>query len=372
MTTGSARVLDLFGARVNPAGRPRRKQSEIFSLESDLSDGERWLVAEQIEKRVLSARSNPAAEWSDRSGERLLVEAERYAKCGLEVLPLDCCDCASGYMVPIFCRSRICERCGRIYRNQIAKQIETVLNECIEADRRGYVLALLTLTVNSRRWGGRMPSRRDIKRFMGEKSQFLRLYFGKFRGVWTKKGKIREDRKRFIGAGSVGVLEVGHDNNNLHFHAIVYGPIKVWADMVADWQRITGDSRGVDIRARGARDPKRLASYVLKYMTKPPSGHYGFIADYSIMIKGSRRLSTSGIFYRRIKRTVKEKRRCSCAVCGGRLVPLEPCLAHRSGDRLNLYQALDRAGTGVPDRNPDFGTKPEKSQRVTLPLILPF
>lgn len=208
-------VLDLFGRRCSGHGSPKQT-TDIFSLDSDYSPGERWIIADWMSQGGLSE--------GGRRGEKIITEAERYAKCGLEVLPLDCSECRSGYFVPIFCRSRICERCGRIYKKGLDASLRPLLYEVAASPRRGYVLALLTLTVTSNRWGGGLPGGGDIKRFGREVSAFLRLKYGRFRGVWTKSGKIREDRRREIGAGSVGVYEVGSNNNNLHFHAIVLVP----------------------------------------------------------------------------------------------------------------------------------------------------
>ncbi|MHC4645183.1 MAG: hypothetical protein ACYTBJ_06760 [Planctomycetota bacterium] len=167
-----------------------------------------------------------------------------------------------------------------------------------------------------------MPTRDDIKRFYKETALFLRLFYGKYQGKMTVKNdvvKVHERRKKFQGAGWIAAVEFGRDNNNLHCHAITYGPYIPWSQLLRAWQTITGDSRGVHIKP--AKNPKKASNYILKYITKPPvTDSYARIAQYVITIKGTRRLRSGGIFYNRFKKTVKEKPACACAICNSRLI----------------------------------------------------
>lgn len=320
--------VDLFG---NPIPWKESKHTEVFHLDSDLSAGERTVISGFMQSKALDVIAQ-----DQKAGESILMEAVRYNKCGQEAIGLFCPECHKSYFIKTLCRSRICEKCGRIYRKQMEGQITPLIKKTVARKPKGYVLGLLTLTVTSKRFAGQMPGRADIKRFYKESSAFLRLNYGKYAGTWTKKGKIRENRKRFIGAGWIATIEVGRNNNNLHLHAIIYGPIRQWHRLKSSWEMITGDSQGVDIRA--AWKPKQVALYILKYITKPPaSDSYAAIADYAISIKGSRRIRTGGVFYNRVKNLKSERPPCRCLFCRSRLIMDVIFEVVDSGTRIDLY-----------------------------------
>jgi len=204
--------------------------------------------------------------------------------------------------------------------------------------KSGYFLSMLTLTVTSKRYGDKMPNREDIRRFYKETSHFLRLNFGKFKCHETKKGKIVENRKKYIGAGWIATIEVGSDNNNLHCHAIVYGPWQKYFDLLSSWEKITGDSQGVWIKP--IQNPQKAANYVLKYITTPPvTDSYKSVANYSVMIKGSRRLRSGGVFYNRIK-IPKSEKNCNCLFCRSRLIMSGNIDLVNLNGQIDLYREL--------------------------------
>jgi hypothetical protein len=293
-----------------------KKPVDIFNHESDLSDAERFIVAEQL---VTNAEERYPF-WSmrrDKEVGRVKDEAARYCNCGKEHDTWRCPDDDNVFWRPYFCHCRICERCARIHANRLKRQILPIIKEIDGNRRRGYFLALTTLTVTTKRFGDDLPGRDGIAQLYRESTQLLRQYFNKFAMVQTRTGKWREDRKRFIGAGWVATVECGKDNNNLHIHALTYGPYRSQAKVREAWEAITGDSYRVNIKPKSPRD---VVNYILKYIAKPPqTDSYARLAAYLESIRGSRRLRTGGIFYNRFKRIKVERKHPACPFCGSSL-----------------------------------------------------
>jgi uncharacterized protein with PIN domain len=276
-----------------------------------LDQAERTEVAEEM-RRISRDVGAGSRAW------RFQVEADRYEKCGREALLLQCEEDHRTFFTKITCKSRICEQCGKSYYGRIGDNFRDLVKIILANKRSGYFCSLLTLTVKKDRFGDRMPNRSDIARFYKESSMFMRLFCGRYKGVWTKTGKVREDRRHWIGAGSVSVVEVGVDNNNLHLHAIVYMPFVPLSVIRSNWKRITGDSHV--FRLDRAKNVKHVTNYILKYITKPPAANsYRGLAEYAWMIKGSRRLRSTGMFYRSLVVSGRKRLRCRCPYCSGRL-----------------------------------------------------
>lgn len=318
-----------------------------------LDQAERHQVAEEM-RRISRDVGADSRAW------RFQVEADRYEKCGRESLLLKCEQDQQTFFTRITCKSRICEECGKSYYGKIGDNFRDLVKIILANKRSGYFCSLLTLTVTKDRFGGRMPNRSDIARFYKESSMFMRLFCSRYKGVWTKKGKVREDRRHWIGAGSVSVVEVGVDNNNLHLHAIVYMPFVPLSVIRSSWKRITGDSHV--FRLDRARNAKHVTNYILKYITKPPSTNsYRGLAEYAWMIKGSRRLRSTGMFYRSLFASKKEKLRCRCPYCSGRLKIagfVETCSLKR--DVLKIWELLHSVvesgrNLPVPSLHWDYG-----------------
>lgn len=304
----------LFGERIEP---PKAAHVEKFDVEDGLQPNERVVIAAEMIERAYATWP----EWDQRL-EKIEIEAKRFANCGTAAIGFTCSDCRTNYGVHVTCKSRICEPCGWRYVKQLEKSIEGQLRRLVAKKRRGYVLALLTLTVTSKRYGDKLPDREGILRLYRETSEFLRLHYGRYQAKRTKTAKLRENRRKDVGAGWIAVLETGSDNNNAHCHALVYGPIR--HGLRTSWEAITGDSFGVDIREvkPTGEGLHRAVRYITKYIAKPPrTDSYGRLADYAVMIKGSRRLRTGGVFYNRFKLPKRKKCDFRCLVCGGKLLP---------------------------------------------------
>lgn len=245
-------------------------------------------------------------------------EADRLQFCGCQTLKFECEADRLEFGIRTSCRSRVCERCGRSVWKMLSKAVQETIAIAFARRRPGWYTSLVTLTVNKARFGDRMPDREDIERFYRESSQFFRLHCGRYQGVFTKSGKVREDRKRWLGGAWIAAVEIGAENNNLHCHAVVSMPWAHFSRLKADWLKITGDSFVVNIRP--VDSPKKAAGYLLKYITKPPqSESYAGGADYAWMIKGSRRIRSGGLFYNWLKRIKPDPLSCRCPYCDGRL-----------------------------------------------------
>lgn len=339
--------INLFGDVEGYKSAKIRPYTEIFNPSAQISYGERQIIGSEIEK---------LADWelesgSEKRSEKLKEEARRYVNCQKDHV-IKCCENDNlQYFIKIFCRSRICEDCGRIYRHDLEKKLLPILTGIKKEKRRGYYLSLLTLTVTSKRWA-EYPNSEDLDRFYRESSLFLGRFYGKYNAV-IKHGalmqpaprytyrtvdghrvkyseripKIRLNRKGhevfdyriWRGAGFMAVMEFGADNNNLHLHSITYGPHVPHETLSKIWQEITSDSYIVDIRQVGG-NVHDVAGYILKYITKPPATNsYAAIAQYTQLIKGSRRIRTGGIFYNVLSIKKEKKEEPRCPYCRGKL-----------------------------------------------------
>lgn len=189
-----------------------------------------------------------------------------------------------------------------------------LIGPCLANRKRGWTVAMLTLSESSGKYRGHYPNQDEYKRFNRNVGAFCRLFYGKFRGRFTKTGKVCENRKQFQGAGTVGVNEFGQDNNNLHCHILLYGPWIAWEKLQRAWVRITGGDTGCFIEP--IRNPNKAAHYVAKYITKAPR----FLdpdraVEFVKATKGSRRIRTGGIFYNQIKLSKPDVKRDECPFC---------------------------------------------------------
>lgn len=313
------------------------QHTEVFDDDAGLSRSERLLVQASGLDLIASLETS-----APRQFEKLATEFHRFAQCGNEFLPLDCEQCTTGHYVAIRCRSRLCEDCNEAWAKGIREQLLPAVKNLNANKRRGFVVSHVVLTVG--KWWGeeRMPNMKEIKQFTGWCSDFTRLHYGKYIGAWSKSNKVVERRKRFLGGASVRVLEFGIDNNNLHAHLIVYGPIKPKNVLDASWSRITGN-RGRFIWIQKVRNTKNAVGYIMKELVKSPvSQSYKKMAEYVVAIKGVRRLATGGVLYNRIKtkKIDPDKPICCCTVCGHRLRPGEAVPFHKLGSRVDLWPEL--------------------------------
>jgi hypothetical protein len=224
---------------------------------------------------------------------KMYFEAYKLENCMKTGIVIHCDTCGKQFYVPLRCDLRICSDCSRKHSRRLLKKYLPLIQKLGEVRGSSYTLKFLTLTVVNTR----ELSNESIKALFKNVRKLIREFF---------------DKK--MGAGALGVLEVGK-NLNIHIHLLAYGPYVLQQRLSERWAEITGDSFIVDIRkARG--NHQNLLNYVLKYITKPCSfeepKHY---AQYLMALKGVRRVHSFGIFYN-IGKVIKELIRCAC---GGRL-----------------------------------------------------
>ena len=323
----------------------------FYPQTAPLTRPDRGLVAQAMKEKAAGYLRSGYFD-QRRKGERIRDEADRFAVCGDHHVVWQCPDDLQLFSVPVSCHSRICEPCAKKFYFQIRDSMEDIIKPLFAQKRKGFGVFLLTLTTNTKRYAGAAPTREHIRRLYDESTNFFRLYYGKYQAKTTKNGKIIEDQSRYTyqtdvngtrkktrnpsrsrltragkevqdyrryrGAGFISTIEVGHNNNNLHIHAVVYGPYIPIRKLSASWKQLTGDSMVVDIKA--VYRMKTAIWYVMKYIVKPPSfDGYHDLANYAEMIKGSRRLRAGGIFYDRIKRAPRPKLKFGCPYCSSRL-----------------------------------------------------
>ena len=315
----------------------KNRHREIFDLDAGISRAERLLVESAGYDLIADMKEDDPKRY-----ERLCTEFHRYSQCGNEFLPLDCIKCETQHYVPIRCRSRLCEDCNKAWAQGIKKQLGPEIGKLNSNKRKGFAVSHVVLTVEKWWNADRMPGPEEIKLFSRWCSDFTRLHYGKHIGAWSRSGKVVERRKRFQGGAWVRVLEFGLDNNNLHAHLIVYGPLKPKTVLDASWSRITGN-RGRWIWIQRVKKTKHAVSYIMKELVKAPvSEGYVNMAGYVIAIKGTRRLATGGILYNRIRSRLvdPDKPRFGYSVCGGLLLPGESGSLQNLGSRVNLWPEL--------------------------------
>ena len=329
--------------KVSPKIKKKYNRPPRFSY-----DDSQKIAMELSTRAVIYEKCN--SERERKKGIALRREAERFCQCGYAFKVYECEYDANRFMVPLSCHSRICENCSGMYYRKIIKSVEQTLAPMFSKKVRGYGVFLLTLTVNTNRYDG-MPNREDIERFYSESSKFFKLFYGKFKSKFNKKGDVIEDQtrtewihradgtkfrkkrkptmktgkdgtqkeewRRFRGAGYIASIEIG-SSNNLHCHAIVYAPYVSQKLLSETWLKITGDSFIVGIES--VKHHKKAAWYVMKYIMKPPqTDSYLELCDYLEFIKGTRRIRAGGVFYGRVKKLEKEILEFSCPYCSGRL-----------------------------------------------------
>jgi len=159
----------------------------------------------------------------------------------------------------------------------------------------------------------------------------IRRFYSKFAPRVSRNGRTYASKKR-RNCGAFVVWELGK-TNNLHCHAVVFGPYIPNAKLSQAWLDITRDSKVVDIRA--VHQPSRTVRYVAKspvdsarfltsYIAKSPVNlSPAHVAAWWWLMKGSRVLQTYGVFYNtcsaaREKRT--DKPEFCCLFCDEHLL----------------------------------------------------
>jgi len=305
------------------------KRSDFFSLEGDLSPVERNYIADLL---VDHYRDN---EYNFKKATALIRRVDRFRNCGSEGSRRPCPSCSINFYTRYFCKHRICDVCARIYGKVIRDKVTRLINPVFANRKKGWTVAMLTLSESSGKYRGRYPNREEYRRFNQNVSTFCRLFYGKFRGTWTRTGKVREDRKHFLGAGWFAVNEFGQDNNNLHSHILIYGPWIPHSKLLAAWIKITGGDRGCYIEPM--QKPSVAIRYVSKYITKPPRFLDPSVAvKFVVASKSQRRIRSGGIFYNQIKIEKGDRHPDTCPFCLVNLAYGGVCDLLETTDGINL------------------------------------
>ncbi len=284
-----------------------RPAAEVFSHDDDMSDVERDYLSKVMSDDALS-------DYSVLHIHRKLTIIERFRLCGRQGSSQVCPECSINFYTRFYCKAKLCDRCARIYGAQVYKKIMDLIKPCFARRKKGWTVALLTLSTSTAKYRGRFPNKDDTRLFNKQVSSFCRLFYGKYKGKFTKSEKVIEDRKRYQGAGTIAVNEFGQDNNNLHAHILVYGPWIKWEKLLAAWVRITGGDTGCHIEP--IRNPNKAARYTAKYVTKPPRFLDFYRAvEFLKATKGTRRIRTGGIFYNQIKFSKRKHDPDQCPFC---------------------------------------------------------
>jgi hypothetical protein len=353
----------------------------------DFSPGEREKIAYFLNQRAvdLAGTMRPA---DQKLSTALSREAERFCRCGSDFAVSACQPCRYDFRTPVSCNSRLCSKCGRRIVKRLQEPLEKMLRSLPK--RKGWGLMLVTLTTTTDRYDG-LPVRKDYRRLQRETADFFRLYYGKYEAHMTARGRVIETKQRYAyernelgkrvkiprrpiirqgrnglvedwrvyrGAGVIATMELGTRkgtnragelNNNLHTHALVWAPYISQKRLSESWHKITGDSYIVDVRS--VRSIKQAVWYVLKYMSKPPAlESYAELANFAESAKGSRRIKTSGEFYRSLQKEKNTDVKRCCPGCQGQLefIKVETILDLESTTIMPLWPILFRLARGEP------------------------
>src|SRR5271169_1703914 len=94
---------------------------------------------------------------------------------------------------------------------------------------------------------------------------------------------------------ALSVDEVGFNNLNLHAHILFYGPYIKQDDLKRMWQKVSGFQ--VVWIEEAEVDGHQALSYMLKYVSKPPSNNPAILAQLETAFHGARRVFAWGFFY---------------------------------------------------------------------------
>jgi hypothetical protein len=302
-------TIDLFPDDQKTAFATRNQVDEFFGLDGDMSKIERSFLAD-----LLTEESDYECRFDYKKQDRQRAKHDRFRRCGEQGSRLTCPECSINYYTRFFCKHKLCDRCSRIYGQGIRRRIKKLVTPVFANKKKGWTVALLTLSESSAQYRGRYPNPEEYKSFNRHVAEFCRLWFGKYRGTWTKKGKVREDRKRYQGAGWFAINEFGQDNTNLHSNILLYGPWTPHKKLLASWIKITGGHRGCHIEP--IKTPEIASNYVSKYLTKPPRFlDPNTAVKFVLATHRQRRIRSGGVFYNCLKLEKLERLKDLCPFC---------------------------------------------------------
>lgn len=228
----------------------------------------------------------------------------RFLNCGQLGTASYCPECNIRFYTKYFCKFKLCDTCARISGKKFKSKILELIRPILSNKKKGWTVAMLTLSESSAKYRGRYPNPDEYKLFNKKVGEFCRLFYGKYRARISKNDKVVENRKIYKGAGWFGVNEFGSDNNNLHCHILLYAPWIPHKILLKNWIRLSGGNTGCHIEP--IRSPEIAANYVGKYITKPPVfNQISTAVDFIEATKSQRRIRSGGIFYNALKMAEK-------------------------------------------------------------------
>lgn len=172
------------------------------------------------------------------------------------------------------CRSRICPYCRECRRREVVEQLTATMDR-MDSTR------FMTFTLLSS----------DAP--LGEQLARLRACFGRLRR--TKLWKLRA-------AGGLYTVEVTYNPKtgqwHPHIHVVAEGSYIPQRELASEWERITGDSRIVDIRA--CRSRRQAVKYLAEYVQKTSDVEkfpMEVMAEWALQVHGLRFVAKFGTMY---------------------------------------------------------------------------
>jgi len=176
------------------------------------------------------------------------------------------------------CRDRLCPSCSRARAARLAGVVSPLLQE---VHARGGTPKFLTLTQRSR---AGESSERSLYR--------LNKSFTKFRQRCSWKKKVRS----YVAARE---LTFNRKRGTWHGHLHLVMDADWWdqAEIAKEWEKVTGDSRIVDIRAAHAGTERELLKYMVKAADLPPAQ----LRECADSLRGVREVSAGGAWYGKVR-----------------------------------------------------------------------
>lgn len=232
-------------------------------------------------------------------------QADRVGGCGVVMGRKICADCSDGTLHTSQCgQYHLCPTCARIK----SQRLKIELGKHVKGVKqwRGYSWKFITLTVRTR---------------PGQWSEALRVCVDSFSKAWRMHLKAP-------GAGAFRSVEFGPLNGNIHVHVLYYGPFINQAKLARAWERYTGGSYHIKIKAvregkgKGKLiDPEHEIAFadaieeVAKYSTKMGEVGPQKLVQFWAAIKGSHMTQRYGTL-RGIPTEKMIFEKPSCEVCG--------------------------------------------------------
>jgi len=176
------------------------------------------------------------------------------------------------------CRDRLCPSCSRARAARLAGLVSPLLQE---VHARGGTPKFLTLTQRSR--VGENP-KRSLDR--------LNKSFTNFRRCCSWKKKVRS----YVAARE---LTFNRKRGTWHGHLHLVMDADWWdqAEIANEWEKVTGDSRVVDIRVARAGTERELLKYLVKAADLPAAQ----LRECAHSLRGVRGVSTGGAWYGKVR-----------------------------------------------------------------------